>query len=143
MDLNLKDIEPDAVIAKAFVNDFVSDNATGNPRIITDPNQKSPQSIKDFVHGLSDVPLAKGEQKKVTLTISVPKNQPPGAYYGIIRYRAIPQVAANSNQGVSLTASVGAIVLVTVPGNIKDQVQLTGIHIYNKQNEHSFFLTKP
>ena len=146
-DINLKNITTDDVVARASINDFEADNVSGNPKIITDPKVKSPHSVKDLVTGLKDISLAKGEQKKISLTLNIPGNQTPGAYYGIVRFRAIPSVLANNNQGVSLTASVGAVVLITVPGNIRDQIQLSGLHIYNSQNgkqhEHTFFTTKP
>jgi hypothetical protein len=147
LEINLKNITTDNVVAKAFINDFEADNVTGNPKIITNPVRSDPHIIKPFLQGVSDVPLPKGQQKKISLSINVPANQSPGAYYGIVRYRAVPEVLANNDQGVSLTASVGAIVLITVPGNIQDQVQLAGVHVYNvsnnKQHEHTLFTSKP
>src|SRR4051812_13709295 len=61
--INLKNITAGPIVAKGFINDFKSDNVTGNPVIITDPNKKLPSSIKDFITNLPDVPLAAGEQQ--------------------------------------------------------------------------------
>lgn len=143
--LRIKNITTDAVIAQPEVNDFKADNKSGNPQVITDPNQHSPSSIKKFVNGLAEVPLAKGEQKQVKINIKAPDNMPPGAYYGIIRYKAVPTATAKNtgNGQVALTASVGAIVLITVPGNIRDQIELKGVHIYALRHEGSFLTDKP
>jgi hypothetical protein len=142
--ITLKNITVDDVIAKGIVNDFKSDNSSGEPQIITDPNQTTPNSIKKFVSNIDDVPLAKGQQKNIVLGIDVPKDTPPGAYYGIIRYRAIPSSLATPGPGqVALTASVGTIVLITVPGDVHEQVQVKGIHVYRGARESSFFIKPP
>jgi hypothetical protein len=141
--INLKNITQNEVVAKAFVNDFQSDNKTGNPIIITDPNKQLQTSIKKFVHP-SDVPLAVGEKKEVSVTISIPSDVTPGAYYGIIRYRAIPAGSQAPKEGeVSLSASVGTIVLVQVKGDLKQRAQLSALNVYNNNSSGTFFFKKP
>ena len=85
-----------------------------------------------------------GEQKKVDLPVQVPKDTTPGAYYGIIRYKAVP-VGENEPgpNEVSLSASVGSIVLITVPGDLREQAQLTNIQIYRGDGESTLFFRKP
>src|SRR4051812_11078345 len=56
----LKNITVDDVVAKGSVNDFKSNDITGEPQIITNSNVKLPNSIKGFVANIDDVPLAKG-----------------------------------------------------------------------------------
>ena len=142
--ITLKNVTTDDVVAKAEVDDFTSNNVDGNPKIITNQTQTTPNSIRKFVTNLDNVSLAKGEQKQVVLDVEVPKDTPAGAYYGIIRYRAVPSVLAQPGAGqVSLTASVGTIVLVTVPGNLREQVQAKGIHVYRGTREGTFFVRPP
>lgn len=149
LDITIKNITVNAIVAKAGVNDFQSDNVTGNPKIITDTSKQSANSIRNFILGLDNIPLAVGEQKKVTIAVQVPKNTPAGAYYGVIRYKAVPATtaAATAPGQVSLSASVGTIVLITVPGNIREQVQLTGLHIFGgskeKPRDSGLFFNKP
>lgn len=144
VNITLKNITVDDVVARGEVNDFKADNNTGNPQIITNSNTVSPNSIKKFVSNIDDVPLAKGQQKSVIIGLDVPKNATPGAYYGIIRYRAIPKALATPGPGqVALTASVGTIVLVTVPGQVREQVQVNGIHVFRGAREGSFFVRPP
>ncbi|MGH7157293.1 MAG: hypothetical protein ACREGG_04255 [Candidatus Saccharimonadales bacterium] len=142
--LTIKNITVDDVTAQGVINDFTSDNSTGNPKILTDTNTTSPNSIKPFVVNLDNVPLKKGEQKNVIIALAVPKNTAPGAYYGIIRYKAVPaSVAAPAPGQVALTASVGSIVLITVPGNLRHQLQLSAVHVYRGAHEGSLFFTRP
>jgi hypothetical protein len=141
--INIKNITQNNVLAKAYVNDFQSDNNTGNPVIITDPNKQLPTSIKKFVH-TEDVPLAVGEKKQVTVPINIPAGFTPGAYYGIIRYRAIPAGSAAPKEGeVSLSASVGTIVLIQVKGDLKTSAQLSSIKIYNGSKSGTIFFKQP
>ncbi len=149
IDITLKNITVNPLNAIATINDFESDNSTGNPQLISDNQDPSPNSIRKFVVGLDNVPLAIGEQKKITVTIQVPQDTPAGAYFGVIRFKASPAVPGSTPAPgeVSLSASVGTIVLVTVPGQIKEQVQLSGLHVYggpkNEPRESSLFFTRP
>ena len=142
--LNVKNITSNKITAKASVADFESDNESGNPRIITDPTNTNPHSIRKFILGLEDVPLNVGEQKKVTLPVQIPADATPGAYYGIVRYKAVPvgPNAPGPNE-VSLSASVGTIVLITVPGNLREQVQLKSIHVYRGSGKSTLFFRQP
>jgi hypothetical protein len=141
--INIKNITTNDITAKAYINDFKADNSTGNPVIITDPKVQLQTSIKKFVTP-TDVPLAVGEKKEVTIPVSIPAGTTPGAYYGIIRYRAIPAGSAAPKEGeVSLSASVGTIVLIQVKGNIKEQAQLSALKVYNKNSSGTFFFHKP
>lgn len=142
--ITLKNITVDNVTAQGFVNDFTSDGSTGNPKILTNEKNPTPNSIRNFVYGLTDIPLQRGEQKDVSIGLQVPKGTTPGAYYGIIRYKAIPASGGAPAPGqVALTASVGTIVLVTVPGNIHEQVQLNELNVYRGGRSSSFFLNPP
>jgi hypothetical protein len=142
--ITLKNITVDDVVAKGEVDDFKADNITGNPQIITNSTATNPNSLKKFISTVDDVPLAKGQQKSVVVGLDVPQNASPGAYYGIIRYRAVPKALNTPGPGqVALTASVGTIVLVTVPGQIREQVQVKGIHVFRGAREGSFFVRPP
>lgn len=142
--ITLKNITVDNVTAQGFVNDFTADGTTGNPKILTNETSPSPNSIRNFVFGLNDIPLQRGEQKSITIGLQVPKGTTPGAYYGIIRYKAVPagQNAPAPGQ-VALTASVGSIVLITVPGNIREQVQVKGLHVYRGGQDGTLFFGAP
>jgi hypothetical protein len=141
--INIKNITQNGVTAKAYINDFKSDNRTGNPIIITDPKTTLQTSIKKFVRPV-DVPLAVGQKKEVTVPINIPAGTTPGAYYGILRYRAIPAGSGTPKDGeVSLSASVGTIVLIQVKGNLKERAQLSALKVYNDDSSKTVFFHKP
>src|SRR5579884_20745 len=131
IDITLKNITGGPVIAKASVQDFESDNVTGNPKILS-AGQTSPASIRPFLVGLGDLPLNTGEQKTFNIPVQAPSNASPGAYYGLIEYQAVPINNANSsgNNKVALSAAVSQLVFITVPGNLTERMQLNAIHIY-------------
>ena len=142
--ITLKNATVGSVDAQGTVNDFVSDNSTGNPKILTQPGASSPNSIKNFVFQLSSLPLDPGQQKNVTVGLHIPDGTPPGAYWGIIRYKAVPVGANAPAPGqVALTASVGTVVLITVPGNLRQQISLSAVHIYRGAHDGTLFFTKP
>jgi hypothetical protein len=142
--ITLKNITVDDVTAQGFVNDFTADGSTGNPKILTNESNPTPTSIRSFVSGLSNLPLKRGEQKDISVALTIPKDATPGAYFGIIRFKAVPAGAAAPAPGqVALTASVGTIVLVTVPGNIREQVQVKGLHVYRGGQDGKIFFGAP
>ena len=144
LDITLKNVTVSDITAQAYINDFTSDGQSGSPKIITDPNKRLPTSIRNFVFGLEDVPLSRGEQKKLTIALQVPADAVPGAYFGIIRYKAVPAGENAPESGeVALSASVGSIVLITIPGKVTEQVQLSALHVYNGPHEGAFFFRKP
>lgn len=148
--VTLRNISGTDIVAKAIVNDFEADGQTGEPRIITNKNKQIAQTIRTFLTNVSDIPLKKDESKSFDVNVKVPENAAPGAYYGIIRYEAVPQsqaeAANNGTINVSLTASVGVVVLLTVPGNIQQQLQVLSVEAFSStqaKNSSAFFIKKP
>ncbi len=144
MSITLKNVTTGDITAQGQVNDFVSDGTSGSPKILSLSSPTTPTSIKKFVGTVYDVPLTVGQQKTLSIGVNIPSGTPPGAYFGVIRYRSVPAGAnvPNPNQ-VALTASVATVVLITVPGNIRTLVKFDAIHIYHGTKDSSFFLTKP
>lgn len=148
INLTLKNITGGPILAKASILDFTSDGSTGNPKIITNPNYNDPASIKNFIIGLGDVRLSIGEQTVINIPVQVPKNTPPGAYFGLIEYQSIPQKSSSQAIGVNkvaLSAGVTSLVFITVPGNVTDRMELNSINIYsdNQGNNAGVFFTQP
>ncbi|HZP55505.1 MAG TPA: hypothetical protein VFB03_01910 [Candidatus Saccharimonadales bacterium] len=141
----VKNVTSGDIVAKPIVNDFEADNSSGNPKIVLHNPTPLPTSIQNFVQGLQDVPLKKGEQRTLDIVVQVPPHQSAGAYYGLIRYEAVPVNSSSptSQTSLSLSASVSTIVLVTVPGNLTQKLELKAIHVYRDDKESTFFLKKP
>lgn len=142
--ITIKNVTKGAVTAKALVNDFEADNETGEPRLITDDTKQSAASIRNFLIGLDDIPLKAGEQKDLIIPVQIPSDASPGAYYGVVRYQAVPATEGNQGAGqVALTASVGSLVLIEVPGNITLKVQLLSVRAFLNGIAGTIFTKKP
>jgi hypothetical protein len=144
--VSLKNITSGKIIAKTFVNDFEPDNETNAPKLITDPEKKSAASISAFLSGITDIELEPGESKDITVDVSIPENAAPGGYYGALRFQAVPvnsDDTQSSGSEVSLTANLLSLVLIEVPGDIKQKVEVSSVKAYLNAKKGSFFTSKP
>lgn len=144
--VSLKNITSGAVVAKMFVNDFEPDNETGEPKLVVDPERKNAASISGFLSGLTDVTLQPGESRDVTVDVAIPQNAAPGGYYGALRFQAVPandSGEASTGSEVSLTANLLSLVLIEVPGDIRQKVEVSSVKAYLDSKGGSFFTTKP
>lgn len=110
---------------RALINDFIpSDSESGQPQLLLDGATASSHSLKKLVQSVPDFTIAANERKDVYITISIPADAAAGGYYGAVRF--VP--ADNASQAnVNLTASVGSLFLVNVPGDIKQHLALEQI----------------
>lgn len=143
--INLKNITKGVLVAKAFVNDFGSDNVSGTPQIIVDQKETTPYSISKWIKGLGDVELQPGETKQIKLSADIPAGVSPGAYFGAVRYAAVPkgQSLNDKDRQVALTASVAHLVFLEVPGNVVEQIKIENVQMQNGDKKGWFFLKAP
>lgn len=138
----VRNVTQNPVTVQPALNDFEADGTTGNPRLIGDPSQISAYSLREFIAVPGDFDLQPEEEREVTITVKVPDGASPGAYFGSILYRAVPQGSTGSGQ-VALIASVGSLVLLEVPGAITEKIQINDISAYLNGNAGSLFTKKP
>ena len=115
---------------QVIINDFTaSSDETGQPAILLNPNEFAPKhSLKRFVKPLPNFSLKAGEKKSIAVNIAVPTNAVGGGYYGTVRFA--PASAVNdSDNNVTLSSSVGSLILVRVPGDVKSQVSLASFDV--------------
>lgn len=141
----LKNITQTDLTAQVFLNDFQSDNDTGTPQIIVDTNQRTPYTLVNMLKNLNNVDLKAGETKEIKQTVDIPGNAAPGAYFGALRYAAVPkgQSQNQADRQVSLTASVAHLVFVEVPGDINEQIQVESLKAQRDNKAGSFFFESP
>jgi hypothetical protein len=141
----LKNVTASDIVAQASLNDFESDGDTGQPKLIIDESEPRPTSLKKFVDNLTDVELEAGETKEIKLNLDVPVDTAPGAYFGAVRYAAIPKevIDDNDNRQVALTASVASLVLLTVPGDVTESVSFDSLNVEKNENAGTFFTDAP
>lgn len=128
----VQDVSPGPMTVQAVVNDFEpSSDESGSPQLLLN-NQPAPShSLKKLTASIPNFSLQANEEKSVNVTVTVPKNYPGGGYYGAIRF--VP-AGVNPSNSVSLSASVASLILVTVPGNYKEQMSIASMDV--EQNGH-------
>jgi hypothetical protein len=141
--ITIKNVTSGPITAIANINDFKADNLTGEPNLIGNDEEPSPNSIKKFISAISDIDLAINQSKDITLEINVPANTPPGAYYGIVRYQAVPQGQSLEPGQVLLSASVGTIILLEVPGEVTQSMKLLSLKAAREDKSGSWFISAP
>jgi hypothetical protein len=121
---NIKNVTGGKIIVRARLNDF-EPQEDGSPKPLKD-GETNGASIKSFITLPVDIPLEADQDTDVVIPVAVPAGQAPGAYYGVVLFQGVPANETNAGQ-VSLTGSVGGIILVNVPGAIKESMQLVSI----------------
>ncbi len=110
---------------RALINDFIpSDSENGQPQLLLDGTAASSHSLKKLMQAVPDFDIAANERKDIFITITIPSDAPAGGYYGAVRF-----VPADSSEqaNVNLTASVGSLFLINVPGDVKQHLSLVEI----------------
>ena len=139
--ISLRDVSSSDLIVKGQVNDFVAAGEDGTPKILFNENQASPFSIKTWVTNLPQLLMKPREIRSLPVTIHVPANASPGGHYGVIRFTATAPDLSGS--GVSLSASLGTLVLLTISGNTKEQLSFASFTAENGGKAHALFEGTP
>jgi hypothetical protein len=128
------------LLAQAVINDFTASNdESGTPLLILKNNVPLPaNNFKSLVGNIPDTSIAPGQSAIINVTIAVPTNTFSGGYYGAVRF--VPGDVTNT-KNVGVTASVGTLFLVTVPGNLTQKVSLTQLSAADTNGNASSFFT--
>lgn len=137
----LRDITKGDLIVTGQANDFIAAGEDGIPKILLNDEAANPYSLKSWVGPLPSLRLVPREIKTLKFTITVPSKAAPGGHYGVIRFTATPPDM--QGQGVSLSASLGALVLVTVSGKITEHVSLESLVASQGGKVKTLFETAP
>lgn len=123
--------------AKPVVNDFVaSSDETGSPRLLLKNTSLPDNNFIPLVQPIPSKVIGPNGTATINVTIAVPDNASSGGYYGAVRF--IP-TATNGSGNVGLTASVGTLFLVTVPGNLIQKLNLVQLSAAVGGQTGSFF----
>lgn len=125
--INIRGVSASSLRVTSQVNDFgAGDREDGSPVVQglneDEDYEPSPYSIINWVQPLPEMTLAPREIQNLPVTIDVPDNAAPGGYYGVIRFTAIP--ADMDQSGVSLSASLGALVFIRVAGDANESMEI-------------------
>ena len=125
------------VVVQPFENDFVAKDENGTPALILNDNQYAPtHSLKRFMTPLTNVTIPAKKAAVVNVVITVPKTAQAGGYFGAIRFA--PAVPDGGKQ-VNLSASVASLILLTVPGNMVEKLNLTSFTVQQNGKDGTYF----
>jgi hypothetical protein len=120
--ISLRDVSSGSLIVTGEVNDFTANGEDGTPKILMEGDEPSPYSLKSWVAPLSKLTLKPRQIQNLPVTIRIPADAAPGGYYGVVRFTATaPEL---EGQGVSLSASLGALILLRVNGEVKENLSI-------------------
>jgi hypothetical protein len=139
-DINLRDVSSGNLLVSSQINDFIANGEDGTPKVVLD-DEANPYSLKTWLSPISDMTLKPKELKKLTITINVPNNASPGGYYGVVRFTGTaPEL---KDTGVSLSASLGALVFIRVNGEAKENMSIEGFSVNKNDASGNFFESTP
>jgi hypothetical protein len=133
--LNLRDISSGNLLVSGQINDFTASGEDGTPKILLDAtSDTTPYSIRDWVSTIPSITLK-------PVTISIPANASPGGHYGVVRFTG---TAPDLNgQGVSLSASLGTLILLTVNGPITEKMSVAELSASKDGKKGTLFQSTP
>ncbi len=139
--IKIRNITDQTLVVRAQYNDFVAgDEEDGTPRLLLDEDENaepSPYTIKDWLQTIPEVTLEANEQKVINVTLNVPENASPGGHYGVIRFTGTPPEVDSS--AVSLSASIGSLILVRVSGDVSEQANIAELYTSKDGEKRSMF----
>lgn len=125
------------VTVQPIENDFIAKDENGTPALILNADQYAPtHSLKRFMTPLSNVTLGPQESKTVDVVITVPQGAHAGGYFGAIRFAP---ASPDGGGQVNLSASVASLILMTVPGNFVEQLNLTDFNVQQNGKNGTYF----
>jgi len=122
------------------LNDFMaSADESGTPSILLDENSYAPtHSLKRYMLPVPDFTLPANGNKEVDLVLSIPANAAGGGYFGAIRFEPVNE---SGIKNLSLSASVGSLILLRVNGDIKEDLTIASFDIRQNGKSGKFFTT--
>jgi hypothetical protein len=131
-----------STIATPIVDNFVaSSDESGDPRIILNESTPAPKNdFRTLVGKIPAVTIAPHSTADIDVTLSVPSNAYSGGYYGAVRF--LPSEGPQKST-VGLTASVGTIFLITVPGDLVEKLNLVQLAAAQNNKADSFITSGP
>jgi hypothetical protein len=138
VDIYVQNMTSGSTKLRAIINDFVAGkDENGTPNIILDADQAAPShSLKQYVEAIGDFTLAPNEQKNIKVKVTIPATASAGGYFGAVRFAPS---SSTSDQNVTLSASVGSLLLVKVPGDIKEDLSVASFDVRKDDKPGNFF----
>ncbi|MEJ0073192.1 MAG: hypothetical protein WDN27_03900 [Candidatus Saccharibacteria bacterium] len=128
LNIRLRNVTTGELVTTGSVDDFVAQGEEGQPKLLVGKNadEVSPYTFKPWVGEIPSLDLVPQEAKTAAITVAVPKDASPGGHYGVIRFTASP--AGSAVTSVSLSASIGTLVLLNVSGKVVTKASIAELY---------------
>lgn len=110
------------IILEPNIDDFTTFDADGTPALV-DPSSAGSRSFKQFVESPGQLTIPPSGDKEVRLQVKVPEGATPGGYYGALRFTPV------GGGDTTVNASAASLILLTVPGNVKEALALDSFKV--------------
>lgn len=139
VEVTVSNLSGAAITVRPIENDFTAGDERGTPALILDADKYAPtHSLKRFMSPLLDVTIPANQAKTINVVITVPKTAQAGGYFGALR---LAPVSPDGGGQVNLSASVASLILMTVPGDTIEKINLTDFSILQNSKGGEFFTT--
>ncbi len=125
-EIKIRDVSNSTLVVRGKADDFGAGDENGDPKVLLDETAATRYSLKFWINSVPDLNLVPREIKTVTVRINVPKNAEPGGHYGVVRFTGTPP--GLEGQGVALSASIGALILLKVSGPVTEKIELVDFY---------------
>lgn len=139
--ISLRDISSTNLNVSAQINDFVAAGEDGTPKILLKDEGSNPYSIRNWVSPLANLLMIPHQIKALPVSINIPADASPGGHYGVVRFTATPPELQGT--GVSLSASLGSLMLITVNGKTKESLAVQELSVNNGGAAGTLFESTP
>jgi hypothetical protein len=123
---------------QVIVNDFVSKDENGTPSLLLNNQTNAQHGLKKYITAPKTVTIPAGQQAEVKITVAIPADAAGGGYFGAVRFAPVSDGAA-ADKNVSLSGSVGSLILVSVPGNVTENLQIASFDARKNDNASKIF----
>ena len=122
---------------RVIQNDFIAGDEDGTPAIYLEETEFAPShSLKRFMTPIENLTLGPNEARAVDVKLAVPADAEPGGYYGVVRFAP---TSADGGGQVNVTASVASLILMTVPGDAPEKLEITDFAVRQDGSNKAFF----
>jgi hypothetical protein len=139
--ISIRGLSTSKLLVSNDINDFTAAGEDGSPKIMLEPGESNPYSMKSWISPLPKITLNPKQISDLTVNIAVPANAAPGGYFAVIRFTATaPEL---KDTGVALSASIGTLVLLRVNGDAKESVDVEEFFTSVSGNKGSLYEGAP
>ena len=136
--VNLRNTTKLPINAHAVTNDFTAKDNSGAPGILVDGADAQDTGMRKWFSPVPDQILQPTKLQSYRVLVTIPLNASPGGHYGVLRFTSAA-TGTNGGNGVSLTASVGTLFLVSVDGKTTHALSMAGFHALQAGKNMSWF----